>query len=229
LAAKARWFVNWLANEASKVYLPALLVVLTFYAMSTARQDFRFFQDHRASWAVEINEQIAVIQERAVTSDVVATANPLANIYIPIMSEFGAIWVDGFSNKLAEDDIVSRFALYGHLSGWNIDQFLYFMAPGRPHLAPSVRSGSSDIPNSLGYWYAYQHRRPVDIAATNAHTEKMRMIYNNANLVALIQKFGLRFWLGSLPVIEGLPVKAVYITNAGSLHEFDIVKEGGKK
>jgi hypothetical protein len=226
LAAKARWLVDWLANEASKVYLPALLVVLTFYAMSTARQDFRFFQGHRASWAGEISEQLAAIQERADASDIVATANPLANIYIPIMSEFGAIWVEGFSNKLAEDEVVSRFALYGHLSGWNIDQFQHFMAPGRPHLAPSVRSVSTDVPNSLGYWYAYQHRRPVDIAATNAHTEKMRVIYNNADPVVLIQRFGLKFWLGSLPIIKGLPVKAVYITNAGPLHEFDIVKEG---
>jgi hypothetical protein len=229
LAGSIRWYVDWLANEASKIYLPLLLVILTFYAMSSARQEFHFAQVWRADWAAEIEEQINSIRQHAEPGDVVATANPLANVYLPVLSGFGTIWAKSFSNKLPEDEIVGRFALYAHLSGWSIDHFQTFMAPGGPQLQKSVRAGASGPPESLGYWYVYQHRMPTGAAAVRAHKQKMKMTYDQVDVASDIRRFKLRFWLGASLKTRDLPVVAVHNTKAGTLYEYAVGKRNQAK
>ena len=214
-AVRLRAALDWLTNDASKVFLPLLLMILTLYAGTSAMQSYVFVTEVNQKRASDVTKVTEVLTDGLGPEFTVATDILQANLFVPVLTQQGSLWVSRFSNRLGTDEIIARLALYAKLKGWSQSEFDAFMSPVALKATTNLFAKDTEIPAGLGYWYAMHMKRHANDSDAKRFSAMVSSALKDVDLARDIQRFRLKRWLSSVPLPEGLIPAAAIIDLCG--------------
>jgi len=210
-APRIRSLLSWLFRDASFVYLPFFMVLLTGFVLASSEKSHRNFIDH--GFFLNKNNVVALnlLTKNSRPGDMLVGPNASTNIGITITGRYGSLWVNRFSDThISVDSAIEKFAVLGKIFGWTEDNFLSFMLPQNPpiHLSRKVFSllSTEAIPG-LGYWMVF-HKSPLDLRARKKLSNKLRTIFSSTNLAERLKEYNVR-----RIVMRNKPVFPFLVTN----------------
>jgi len=218
LSRVVRQSLHWITMEASKVYLPLLLLVLTAYAFASAQTYWREVEKVQSTLEVRATIVAAAAISDAGEGTVIATKQPSANLLLPLLGQYGSLWVSRFANNVARGDIVARLALYARLSGWSESDFQQFMAPNELRQLTPIHLDDKRVPLSIGYWLGFHREVLRGDAELASHRKKMSDAFAGVDLNADACRFGLSRWLSKTAPPADLMVQKTRETAHGRLY-----------
>ena len=211
----------WFFRDASKVYIPALFVLLSFYALASAIRGFEYARDVKAPHIAEANAGLAALTEGAEPGDVLVADSATVNLMVPLAGRFGTLWVNRFANRVTDGEVLERLALWARLAGWTEDRFVAFMLPGAPLSIGAwgvVDLHSPEGAKGVGYWLA-RHRTVLagrDGAAS--YEVSVRRVFRETDVAQAVVRFGVRRVLSQTPLPGGVEISQARRTQWGTLY-----------
>ena len=218
LAIAVRNTVQWIVNEASKVYLPILFVVLTVYAGASILKVREFTRDTIAVETADARTAVGILTDGASSGSLLVSDIPGVNLMVPVEGRFATLWVSRFSNQIVSDETVARLALYAHLVGWTADDFEAFMAPDMPPAPAPITFTRGHVPQGVGYWLAFHRTVISGESALKGHQDRMRAAFMAVNPAQETVTRGVSRILSRSPLPAGVPAAEVRETQAGWLY-----------
>jgi hypothetical protein len=213
-----RQSLHWITMEASKVYLPLLILILTAYAFASAQTYWRQVERTNSALAVSAATVAGVAIRGAGKGDVIAATRHSANLLIPLLGQHGSLWASRFANNIPQPDIVARLALYARLSGWSESDFQKFMAPSELRQLTPIYLDDARVPLGIGYWLSFHREILRGDTELDRHHKKMSDAFTRVDLNGDACRFGLSRWLSKTPPPADLMVQETRETEHGRLY-----------
>jgi hypothetical protein len=217
-AITVRRAMHWFVADASKFYLPLLLIVLTAYAMASAQMTWRLAGSANAARNSRAIAHMEAALKDAGPNDTVATRLASSNILISSTGRAGSLWPSRFANDISKEKIVARLALYARLAAWSEADFQEFMAARELRDLMPLRLSDAGVPHGVGYWIAYHREMPRTAEERSRHRLAVSKAFSDVEINRDACRFGLTRWHSRLPPPHGLEVKETLETPLGFLY-----------
>ena len=184
LSSRIRSFFIWLFRDASLIFLPIFVILLTVFFLLSSEKAYQKYQDVDL-----LNIQKSELIDNLLISginpgEVLIGPDNLTNLLLPVKGRYGGLWTNQIISKANSVQIIERFATYAKVVGWTEKQFLIFMLPSIKPFDQSEAvldiSGNKEVPG-LGYWLTYHNNVLSSIELEELSSELIR-IYNSTNL-----------------------------------------------
>jgi hypothetical protein len=220
IAAAVRKAVGWIVGDASRVYIPALFGLLSFYVLGSAIHAADHTRQMRGPTQALDASAVAVLVADAAPGDVLVTDRPAANLAVPLAGRFGTLWVNRYINNVPEEQALERLALWARLVGWSEDQFLRFMRP--PDWGTSAGSVVWIDPvrgsDGVGYWLVWNRQDPALLGPRAGFEGRIRQVFASVDVPAAVQRFGVTRILMSGAPPPGVRVKSTRTSASGTVY-----------
>ena len=184
LSYKIRSFCTWLFKDASLIFLPFFLILLSVFFLVSSEKSYNKFQDFGF-----LNNQKSELIYSLLTSEikpgeVLIGPDNVTNMTLPIRGRYGGLWTNQIISNASLSEIIERFATYAKVTGWTEKQFLKFMLPSiKPFNQSELLldiSGNEVVPG-LGYWLTYHNNLLNSVQLEDFSSELIR-VYSSINL-----------------------------------------------
>ena len=191
---KIRSFCIWLFKDASLIFLPCFLILLSVFFITSSEKSYEKFQD-----VGFLNSQKSELIDNLLTSEikpgeVLIGPDHVSNLLLPIKGRYGGLWTNQIISNASSSEIIERFATYGKVMGWTETQFLKFMLPSiKPFNQSELLldiSGNEVVPG-LGYWLTYHNNSLSSVQLEDFSSELIR-VYSSINLIEKLNDYNVK-------------------------------------
>ena len=184
LSYKIRSFCIWLFKDASLIFLPFFLILLSVFFLVSSEKSYHKFQD----FGFLNNQKSELIYSLLISGikpgEVLIGPDNVSNMILPIKGRYGGLWTNQIISNVGSSQIIERFATYAKVIGWTEKQFLKFMLPSiKPFNQSELLldiSGNEVVPG-LGYWLTYHNNLLSSVQLEDFSSELIR-VYSSINL-----------------------------------------------
>jgi len=191
-ASRLRAALAWCFGPAIRWFLPALVVALSFFALSSALSSYDRQKNFRAPGAQAVGVEVEALAKGLSAGQVVLSDNITTNLALSGTTRFASVWADRFSNRIGVQDALSRLAFHARLYGWSEDEFVAFMAPGAMQSDdPKTRialTGSDASRSGIGFWLVY-HRQSASAERRTIQEQNARSAYRAVSIDAALTEY----------------------------------------
>jgi hypothetical protein len=183
--------LHWLFSDASYVYIPIFLLMLSLYTFTS----FNKISENQFNREVEseiLLEQISILRDGADSKNMLVSDNPSVNLAVSSTEHFDSLWVNRFVRKIPSDEAIDRLSVFAHIVGWDEEKFMFFMLPSeKTFTLPNNLldfSTNADM-QGLGYWlvfHGFKHKTHEEIDRLK---EAVSSSYVNIDLYHDIDRF----------------------------------------
>lgn len=193
-SSKIRSFFIWLTRDASLIYLPIIVILLSVFFTISSEKNYQKYQDSDLLY-IKKNELVqSILTSEMNPGDVLVGPDIVSNLLLPIKERFGGIFANKIISKANSKEVIERFATYAKLVGWTESDFLLFMLPSSIPFSESKKnidiSGNEPI-SGFGYWLTY-HNNVLDINQLAELSSKVVKIYNSISLEQKLREYDVR-------------------------------------
>jgi len=194
LSHKIRSFCIWLFKDASLIFLPFFLILLSVFFLVSSEKSYQKFQD-----VGFLNNQKNELIHDLLTSgikpgEVLIGPNNVSNLLLPIKGRYGGLWTNQIISNTSPSQIIERFASYAKVVGWTEKQFLKFMLPSiKPFNQSKILLNISDneVVPGLGYWLTY-HNNSLNHDQLDDFSSDLIGIFNSINLIEKLKDYDVK-------------------------------------
>ena len=194
LSHKIRSFCIWLFKDASLIFLPFFLILLSVFFLVSSEKSYQKFQD-----VGFLNNQKSELIHDLLTSgikpgEVLIGPNNVSNLLLPIKGRYGSLWTNQIISNTSPSQIIERFATYAKVVGWTEKQFLKFMLPSiKPFNQSKVLLNISDneVVPGLGYWLTYHNNSLSPVQLEDFSSDLIR-VFTSINLIEKLKDYDVK-------------------------------------
>ena len=193
-SSKIRSFFIWLARDASLVFLPIIVILLTIFFTLSSEKNYLKSQDSDLL-NIKQGELIqSIITSEMQPGDVLIGPNIVSNLLLPINERYGGIWINQIISNHNSTEVIERFATYAKLVGWTESEFHLFMMPGHEAFNKSKKAidiSSNNPISGFGYWLTY-HNNVLNSNQLKELSLKVTKVYNSINLYQKLNEYNVK-------------------------------------
>ncbi len=219
IAANVRAAFGWLAREASIVYLPAILMLLTAFLLVGAYAVWQERQTYRDQ-VMAATESLAVLQADAPVGALLVSDSLAVDLLIPTTGRRVNLLPTRFANAVPLSEALDRLALRARLLGWDENTFARFMAPPPEAFERRRRIVLGEAEAGFGYWLTL-HKMVLQPAWAEAWDRLVRGRFQELDVTGEIRRFRVSRVLSHRPLPPGVAVGRSTATAWGTLYELD--------
>jgi len=213
VSVRVRLFLSWLFQEASKVYLPIFLVLLTGFAMASTNKVHQSFYEESTLDIHGREKALRYLIKESQPGDVLIGPDNYINLTLPINGRYGTLWSNAINSTIDSGEVMERFATYAKVFNWTEDQYLLFMLPG--DVPFNDYRGvfdflSTDVIPGLGYWLVFHNKR-LEAGEYNDYLFESREVYASVKVENKLKEYNVKRVLlkGQLEFLANVPTKVV--------------------
>jgi hypothetical protein len=191
----AKKSLEWFFREASFVYLPIFYVLISLYAISSARQGYEDAA-HVRNMAIFVSEaELSSVKSVPVEiGDIAVVQSVAGNLLLPVRTGFGSLLVPRFVDHRPESEAIERIALYAQLVGWSEEQFIDFMMPspfGSLLLRDRITLADQSVRPGIGYWLVH-HYTLMTIEDLARYRSRLLETFIGLNVPSSVKRYKVR-------------------------------------
>jgi len=194
LSHQIRSFCIWLFKDASLIFLPFFLILLSVFFLVSSEKSYQKFQDFGS-----LNNQKSELIHDLLTSgmkpgEVLIGPDNVSNLLLPIKGRYGGLWTNQIISNTSPSQITERFATYAKVVGWTEKQFLEFMLPSvKPFNQSKLLLNTSDneVVPGLGYWLTY-HNNSLNHDQLDDFSSDLIRIFTSINLIEKLKDYDVK-------------------------------------
>jgi len=193
VATKIRTSLKWFFKDASLIYLPIFIIMLSSFSMTLSEKSFQNLQQNGVLLYKESENIFKLLTTGSKSGDVLVGPNNLVNIALFTKGRYGTLWSSRITGNVGLDSAIERFALYARIVGWSEEQFLSFMSPDDVFYESSEvfdLASIAPIPG-LGYWLLLNDKKLSSIEYIE-FLSNLKNIFSSINVNKKIKEFNVK-------------------------------------
>jgi len=194
VSRKLRSILSWIFKNASSVYLPLFVILLTIFALSSSEKSFQYFQKNIVPAHEEAKKISKLLTFEAKQGDLLIGPNNMTNISLILDNRYRSLWTNKVISEVDVDTAIERFALYAQVIGWTESQYLLFMLPTKSlfqYSSDKIEISKSGTVPGLGYWLT-MHNKPMNDAEKNTFLLRLREVYRSIQVKEKLKEYEVR-------------------------------------
>lgn len=194
ILGKIRFAISWVLKNASSVYLPIFVVLLTAFSIASSERSFQYFQENVVQTHQDSSAVFDLLIEGSKPGDTLVGPNNIVNASLMSNNQYKTLWSNSIVSGVSVNVAIERFALYAKIIGWSEDQYLAFMLPSKSfskYSSKKINLLSSDPVSGLGYWLTL-HNKVMGSKEKEDLTSYLLNAYRSINIKDKLLKYNVK-------------------------------------